>query len=300
MKKTVTIGIPAFNEEANIVHILDDIFMQKSEGFLLEKVIVASDKSTDRTDDLVKSYKNKKVELITSKKREGQAERQNDIFKKSTSDILVLLNADIKITDPLFIKKLITPLLFKSIDLTSSFPLPLPATGFIEKILYTSVTMKTNLFESFNSGQNIYTCHGRARAFSKSLYKKLKFKHSVGEDAYSYMYALTNGFKYKNVTNAKIYYKLPANFADHKNQSARFIKTKNLLIKSFGQRAVDREFALPMLLALKSMVRAFLKSPFSVLLYVIVFTFLKLGTIKSDSIKNTWDISASSKKLYEN
>lgn len=297
--KTVTIGIPAFNEEKNITHILDDIMRQKTDGFLLEKVVVASDKSTDGTEEIVKTYKSSKVELLTALKREGQAVRQNDILKYSDSDILVLLNADTHIKDKLFIKKLITPLLSESADLTSSFPIPLKPKGFMQRVLFTSITMKTELFESYKYGQNIYTCHGRARGFSKKLYKEMKFKDSVGEDAYSYMYAITKGYVYKNIPTAKIYYMLPANFSDHKNQSIRFLKTKKLLSKEFGRKKINTEFALPTSLVIQNLIKSFAKSPIQVGIYLLVLATLKFNTIHAGPVKNTWNISKSSKTLYE-
>lgn len=296
-KPTLTIGIPAYNEEANIVFILEDILKQKVSNVKIEKIIVASDNSSDQTNSLVKMFKSQNVALITSKKREGQAKRQNDIFKKSTSDILVLLNADIRITDKKFLEKLIKPILKSEADLTSSYPTPLPPQGYVENILHTSVNIKTHLFNRFKNGNNIYTCHGRARAFSKQLYKKMKFKDSVGEDAYSYMYTKWNGFLYKNVPSAKVIYKLPENVEDHKKQSIRFMQTKDMLSKIFGTDATEYEYKIPLSDLLLSFFLVFLKEPTRVVSYVGLFMYMKIKSITEDITSDTWSTSRSSKTL---
>ena len=53
---TLTVGIPAYNEEANIIQLIDDILKQEYDGLELMKVIVSSDASTDSTDELVRLH----------------------------------------------------------------------------------------------------------------------------------------------------------------------------------------------------------------------------------------------------
>ena len=57
-KPTLSIGIPAFNEEANIYFLLKDLLSQKMDQFNLERIIVNSDGSTDDTIEQVKRIKN--------------------------------------------------------------------------------------------------------------------------------------------------------------------------------------------------------------------------------------------------
>ena len=76
-KVSVTIGIPAYNEEANIGHLLKSLIKQKEEDFKIDKIIVSSDGSTDRTIEIVKSFKDSRIKLLDNKKRRGQASRQN-------------------------------------------------------------------------------------------------------------------------------------------------------------------------------------------------------------------------------
>ena len=48
-KLTVSVGIPAYDEEANIKSLLEAILQQRQENFILKSIIVVSDGSTDRT-----------------------------------------------------------------------------------------------------------------------------------------------------------------------------------------------------------------------------------------------------------
>jgi len=107
MKKipTISIGIPAYNEEANIGNLLESILSQKQDSFVLKEMIVISDGSTDRTVQEAKKVSDERVKVIEGIERRGQAYRQNEICSRASADFLVLLNADILIkNNSLFIK----------------------------------------------------------------------------------------------------------------------------------------------------------------------------------------------------
>lgn len=294
--KTLTIGIPAFNEEANIRFILKDLLAQKTEGFKLEAIIVNSDGSTDNTVVEALKVKSRKIKIMNNKKRTGRVFRQNQIFKKSESDVLVLIDADTQIKDKDFLKKIAFPVFTNKADLTSVRVQELPNTTLVGKTLEISMKLKKQIFESINNGNNLYTCHGRARAFSKKLYKDIKFKDSINEDAFSYLYAVTKGFRYKFVENAEIFYQLPENINDHQHQSIRFLQSKALLNKYFGQEVVEKSYKLPLIKSIMIALHFSLKNPVDMMMYLLV---LGSSVIKSKikKTKNTWDISKSSKRL---
>jgi len=115
----ITIGIPALNEEFNIGALLDSLLKQKQEGFCIKKIIISSDGSTDNTVSIVNSYKDRRVKVIDNKVRKGVAVRQNQLIDHANTDILVLLDADITVADPKFLKKLIAPIKAGKADLCS-------------------------------------------------------------------------------------------------------------------------------------------------------------------------------------
>jgi len=82
-KSTLTIGIPAYNEEANIGLLLNDITLQKNRNYILKEIIVVSDGSTDSTVKKVEQASIQSIKLIINKKRTGLANVQNPLQKLS-------------------------------------------------------------------------------------------------------------------------------------------------------------------------------------------------------------------------
>jgi glycosyltransferase involved in cell wall biosynthesis len=296
-KQKITIGIPAFNEEANIKRLLLSLLEQSYKRTELEKIIVYSDGSTDKTIREAESIKSDKIVLIKSASRLGQANAQNRIFEKSNSEILVLLNADIAIKDKNFIEKLASPIMeSENIGLTSPLVFPVKPETFFEKAIAQSHTEKNRLFKEIGS-DNIYLCHGRARAFSKRLYKKFKFPKVVAEDAYSYLICNELGLKFAFVSGTKIFFRSPQNINDHIKQSSRFSKGIGELEKFFNRDLIQKSFNIPVKKYIKFLFRFFVSSPSTAVIYVIVMIYTKVFSKFSPRISPIWSVSATSKKI---
>ena len=104
-KKSISVGIPAFNEEANIYYLLKDLLGQELKGIKLDKIIISSDGSTDNTVAQVRRIRSKKIVLFNYTKRLGRTLRQEEIMRKVNSDALVLVDADTLIGDKNFLQK---------------------------------------------------------------------------------------------------------------------------------------------------------------------------------------------------
>ena len=90
---TVTLVIAAYNEE--------DVIEEKIENSLqLEypedklRIIVFSDESSDRTDEIVRSYRDSGIELRRIEGRVGKTECQNQVAAELESDIIVFSDAN--------------------------------------------------------------------------------------------------------------------------------------------------------------------------------------------------------------
>lgn len=296
-KLTITIGISAYNEEANIGHLIKDLLVQKQINFTLNKIIIISDGSSDQTLKEAKKIPCKYLKIIQGQTREGLASRLNQITKITSANILVLLNADILIKNELFLEKIIEPIIREKADLTSVKIRELQPVGFTEKTLFYSMKVKNNIFEQFNQGNNLYTCHGQARAFSKKLYKKIQFKNSVGEDAYSYLYCIFNGFTYKYIKDTTAYYKLPGTFSDHQRQSIRYFQSKNKFIEDFGEEFIRINYRLPIRTILTAIVYSLFRWPFYTLAYGFIFIYLKIRSKLNGKVEDKWQIAQTSKIL---
>jgi glycosyltransferase involved in cell wall biosynthesis len=298
--KTLTIGIPAYNEEANIGYLIQNIFNQKYSHVALKKVIVSSDGSTDRTVSILRRIHNPHIRIFVNKDRQGVARGLNQIISHTRTDILVILDADVLLLDKLFIEKLVRPVVNSQADLTSSSIAELPSSQFIPRVLFVSMRIKDAIFKKINHGNNLYTCHGPARSFSRDLYKNMVFPSRVGDDMFSYLYAAYNNYTYKYVKNAAALYKQPETFMDHQKQSIRFFKTKSEQVGIFGYEFVKRQAGIPssvFLIAAPEIFALIIRNPIHSLAYVVIVVSSKIRSLFIKNLNDAWDTSVSSKVL---
>ena len=91
----VTFLITAYNEAKNIAAKLENTIAQDYPKNKFE-IIVASDGSTDRTDEIVRQFSNHGVRLIRVDGRVGKTETQNQAVKQATGDVVIFSDATTK------------------------------------------------------------------------------------------------------------------------------------------------------------------------------------------------------------
>lgn len=297
MKKlTLTIGIPAYNEEKNIGGLIKDLLKQRTNLAIINKIIIVSDGSTDNTVAIVNKLNNRYIFLCEGDRRKGKAVRENEIIEMSSGDILILLDADIVINDTKFFDKLIAPIVAGQAEMTSSAIWPLPSRTFFENVFFVSTKLKEILYLQFKNGNNIYTCYGPARAFARSFYKKLHFIRSEGEDMFSYFSCLNLGYTFKNIPQALTYYRLPATLSDYCKQSTRYHRAKKDMNKYFNQKIVLEQQIIPAPIYLKAFIKALpviLKHPLHVALYLLILGYTKTMSGTKYQKNNNWNVLTS-------
>src|SRR5579871_5253679 len=109
MKKvtTISVGIPAYNEEANIAQLLRLLLKQRGNNFILQKIFVISDGSSDTTAKEVAAVGSNKVYFKDDKKRLGKSARLEEIFRLNRSDVLLLMDADVIFKDDYLFTKML-------------------------------------------------------------------------------------------------------------------------------------------------------------------------------------------------
>lgn len=292
-KTTVTIGIPAYNEAKTIKLLLQDILSQQLETVVVRSILVISDGSNDKTVKAARSIKNPKVHVYERTQRLGKAARQNEIFRLSTTDAVVLLDADIRIPDKLTIEKIVAPIRSKHAQLTSGAITESTPKTLLEDILTTSMKLKSILFRVLRNGNNVYHCHGPIRAFSKKLYSKFRFEVSDGEDMYSYFACVSRNMKFSYVSDASVMYRLPNTISDHTKQSIRYAQAKQHMSEIFDTELVTKEFSIPFITVCKATLQSFhliFTHPLQTILYVSVFFWLRFagGIVKKQV--DTWSV----------
>ena len=122
---TCSIGIMAYNEEANIGQLLDALIKQNLSVCSIIEIFVVASGSVDRTEDIVRDCMqiDKRIKLLTQEKREGKASAINLFLSMTKGDICVLESGD-TIPEKHTIEKLASPFVDTDIGMTGARPVP--------------------------------------------------------------------------------------------------------------------------------------------------------------------------------
>jgi len=296
MKKSinVTIGIPAYNESANIKQLLVSLLSQIEDGYRIIEIIVISDGSTDTTDDLVRSILNKKIKLISGSKRSGKSARVNQILRLFRGDLLLLLDADIIVKDNQLILKIIKNTNLERSGLIGINARPYESKNFFQKIMESGVSATYDVGKMWNKGNNYLLFKGCFLGLSKSFAKSIEVPTQIiNNDAYLYFAAIEKGFRPEFIENANVYFKSPKNFSDHIKQSGRFKTSKSEMQKYF-KYDLSREYCIPKSIYTKASLNRLFSNHVYFLGYLVVNLLSKLK--RTDHASSVWNIAESTKK----
>jgi biofilm PGA synthesis N-glycosyltransferase PgaC len=120
-----SIGIMAYNEEANIERTIHAILEQRGPSMRIKEVIVVASGCTDRTVPLVAeiALRESRVRLCVQEKREGKASAINLFLKQASSEIAILIGADV-IPEQGAIESLCSPFIDPAIGMVGGRPVP--------------------------------------------------------------------------------------------------------------------------------------------------------------------------------
>lgn len=294
---SVTVGIPAFNEEANIGGLIDQVLQQHETGFRLDQVIVVSDASTDRTCAVVEQARARdpRVTLVASSLRQGRSACQLQFMRMCNADVLVSFDGDVLLPNPNVLSRLIAPIAAGA-DIVAGGLVAAPPRSFLEKALASGLNLRNRVSAEYRNGDNVYTCHGPIRAFSRKAYEIYPCGDGSAEDAYSYLWAKTHALKYVFAENAEAEIQLPTTLRDQRLQSARFQLNQCELCHNFSEALVRAEFRLPPALCIKGLLQLLRSEPLHTLAYMGLLLMTILTTPKIGSRSNTWEIATSTKR----
>src|SRR6266702_7768033 len=96
-----SVGVMAYNEEANIAHALDSILGQELTAKRIREVIVVASGCEDRTCAIVAGIASRepRVHLIEQARREGKASAINCFIGVAQCPVLVMMSADVVVED---------------------------------------------------------------------------------------------------------------------------------------------------------------------------------------------------------
>jgi glycosyltransferase involved in cell wall biosynthesis len=288
----LSILIPAYNEEKNIENIINSILEQKIDTCSLEKIIVAIS-GTDNTKKLVESFHNEKIEIWYTETRKPKVYFENMFFAlKTTSDILVGIDADCFLPNTMVLEKLISPF-GNQPKLVCSNPLPVTPKKFIEKIGCFGDNVWKNIRDSIRHKSPVHDCNGRLFAISTSVANQITIPFTPGDDMYIACKTQVLHYPIVFVEQAQILYKLPGNLKDYIRQHMRYDKQT---MKEYFPKETLTRFTISPFVICKTLLINCSKSPLIGLSYCILRVSIKCYSLFY-SATPLWTVSQSTKKI---
>lgn len=299
-KLSVTIGIPAYNEEVNIRQLLKSLLAQKQKNFFIKEILVYSDGSSDDTVKNAKSFIDKGVHVFDSKKRLGKPYRLNQIFEHATSDIIVLMDADsLPVTDDV-ISKVCRPFTEPGFSgLTSGRRKGIPSKSLTAKALSQLNDAYEVVRKKLKNGKNLYAFLAGIVAIDKNTANMIRFNTNMNcDDNVLYLKAVKLGKNLKYIPEAQMWYSLPENAWDQIKQGGRFLSSQEKMNDVFDPEFIHDEYHIPLSLQKKIFWYQVTHNPFA-------YIWLKLLSIPCEFYKrkyiakksSLWTISGSTKKV---
>jgi len=229
----ITIGICAYNEQANIAKLLKKLLNQQLEDIAIKEIIVVSSGSTDNTNQIVKSIaeQNPKVKLITEDRRCGKVSGINKIIKQAKTRIIVLISADV-LPKNNTIHEICQPLKDRKVGIVGCRPIPVNKAntwlGFAVNLvwyLHHQIALKSPKF-------------GECIAF-RNIIKQLP-RTAVDEEQIAALIS-KKGYKLSYAPKAIVLNKGPENIADFIKQRRRIFAGHLALSKKFGYKPPTME-----------------------------------------------------------
>jgi len=299
-KKSLSIGIPAYNEGLNIDKLIQNLLSQNASSYYVKEIIVNSDGSTDATVAKVKELaKNDgRIKILNNTLRKGKPYRLNQIHKLCSGDYLLVIDADVLLSEKNVIEKMLS-VFYKNPKkvVVGANLIPLEPKKFMERVIYTNDLLWNITRNDINGGDHIANLFGSATMMKGSFAKKVEYPTNIScDEEYLYLKAKSvDGFAYAK--DAQIYFKAPETFADILKQGKRYLSERNLLLDIFG-KDVLKLHKIPTITKLKAVSKMFVRTPKYSLLAVGLNVFLRVYPYVDElNKKGMWDMATSTKML---
>lgn len=295
---TLSVGIPAHNEAANIQKIITSIYKQNSKNYTLEKILVMCDGCTDNTYAILKKLKRKHKNLVVLNDglRRGKAHRLNEIYRKNRSDLLLALDGDVALHEKSTFD-LLCAKISKTKKVVAANLVPLKPSTLTQKVVYQNHVLWNNIREELASENHIANLYGSATLIEKEFSKKIKYPRNITADE---EYLFISSYKkdaFAYCPEARVYYKAAESLKEFVNQGKRFKDERNFLVPFFGEEILNLHY-IPARARVIGTVKTFIKSPALTTISVVYNLYLKSLSSTDELNKiGIWKTAYSTKNL---
>jgi glycosyltransferase involved in cell wall biosynthesis len=287
----VTIGIPAYNEEQNMLNLLRVIEAQARDLDICE--VIVSDDSSDRTPRIIRAFARKSrldVVHLHHGKRRGAAAAWTEIFQRARGSAVVLYDAD---TIPaLNCTALLAGGVSNGAGLVASNSRPVQAQGVAGRA---SAFISNWLRSVRQAGLSKYTTMGRGLAIDASAAKKITIpEHIIAIDLFLQCKVLEMGLSVVYDDDAVVHFRPAQNMQDLASQVLRAINGHNQ-IKEYTERL---GLELPLSKALRTTASAIRSDPMGATSAAIGYLQIRRYRTKLAGTGSAlWHTAASSKSI---
>lgn len=212
---TCSIGITAYNEEANIGKLLQLILDQRLQTVAISEIIVVASGCTDRTEEIVREFalRDGRIRLLVQPQREGKASAMNLFIREAQENVLILCSADLQPSLDA-VEQLITPFADTEVAMTGCHPVPVnnpdSFMGFAVHLQW-QLHHELNMAGGFKGGEMV----GFRRVFARIPY------HTAVDEASVEPIVRGQGYKVQYCPQAIVNNKGPETVADFIRQRRR-------------------------------------------------------------------------------
>jgi glycosyltransferase involved in cell wall biosynthesis len=287
--RTITVGIPSYNEKQNIVNLLRAIEEQHAPIF----EVLISDDSSDNTPSLVRNFAKHSlldIQLFHHDTRRGAAAAWNEILQRAAGDIIVLYDAD-TIPHPSCTEQLVSHIQ-GNVVICASNSQPVEAAGIAGKA---SVFISKWLRSVRLARLSQYTVMGRALAINSSEAKKIEIPTNIiAIDLYMQCKVLEMGRDVIYNDSAIVYFKPANSIHDLASQVMRAVNGH----KQIEEYVSSCGICLPRRVAIAHAVKNATKDPLGALSVTIGYSLIPYYRSRLEHIDTAkWDTAASSKTI---
>lgn len=299
-KPTVTIAVSIYNEEKNIKKFLSSLLTQAERNYTLEKILLILDGCTDKTYQHIKTFKDKRLHIISHDKRKGKSSRLNEIYKKLTSNILVQTDADVILAHNNVVEKIIYPLVSSpQVIMTCGKSIPIKGKSFTEEAINCAWEANSAIREKIDRGNHPFSVDGKLLAYKKSFIRNIVIPSNIiGNDRYTYYTCLLQGKKCTYVPEATVNYRSPKTLKDHINQNTRFFAIPYVMMQFFPKTLIKQHETIPFYLGIKEKTAQFMNYPFHSLYIFLVNRYCHIKAYTGYTYQTAkWEVATTTKKL---
>lgn len=178
---TVSIVIPAYNEEKTILKTMEMAYNQNYPKEKLE-VIVVNDGSKDKTYQIAKTFKGQRVKVF-SKENGGKGTALNYGIKRASGEIIVTLDAD-SMPDPEALIRMIQKFADPNVMCVGPTVAVHNPHGILQRVQQIEYLLGVFLRKAFESMNAIHVTPGAFSGYRKSFFEKHGYfdEHNLTED----------------------------------------------------------------------------------------------------------------------